>query len=120
MKDQTNPAAKSSYTFLVLIATLSLMMAASAHKGNRFAECGGVDQPIFNKIPALDRGASKKLGCPGRNNYLSAGGCSTCPAGFKRRSVAQKMNTRGACIAKKQKVVYARAKHNGKAKLLQC
>lgn len=108
------------FAAFVLWVLVSLAMAASAHAGNRFVECGGVDQPICNKIPALDKGASKKLGCPGRNNYLSGGACYTCPAGFKRKSATQKMNTRGACVAKKHKVVYAKAKHNGKAKLLQC
>ncbi|MEM7405115.1 MAG: hypothetical protein AAF458_07460 [Pseudomonadota bacterium] len=106
---------------IAILAVVVLCASSwSAEAGNRFPDCGGIDQPICNKILALDRGPSKKLGCPGARNYLSDGACYACPRGFKRTSVTKKMTTRGACKADKKTAQYAKARQNGKAKLLQC
>lgn len=111
------PVLFAAAMFGVLVA---MVFPSASEAGNRFSDCGGIDQPVCNKILALDRGPSKKLGCPGARNYRTGNACYSCPAGFKRTSLTKKMTTRGACTAAKKTVKYARARQNGKAKLLQC
>jgi len=89
----------------------------SNEDGEEFVEADPGD-PRLQKIIATVHGrvAGKKLGCKGKDVYLSQGACYRCPTNYKRQSLTRKMDHPQACQKRgAPQYTYTAAKYVGKA-----